>query len=223
MVQAQVTVVIPWRPTPERLFAYGKIREFWATTPYRVVISDSDPGKPFNRAQARNRGVEKAGDGVVVICDADTVPDLAIVRRAVAKPVGVTWPFTEWREIPADWTGTVMDAPVLNRSSKASGGCWIMTPRQYWLLGGQDERCDSWGWEDRAFHSVAQTLAQCRNLPGVLYSYAHAADRNEATNLDVGKPIVCARGRPWLIRQILTQRGKNPDDPASRHWADGER
>lgn len=214
-----IDVIIPWRPTPERLFAYGKIREFWAATPYNVIIADSDPRKPFNRAQARNRGVEKATSGVVVICDADTVPDLTVVRRAIASPLGVIWPFTEWCEIPANWPDNVMLAPILNRSSKAAGGCWVTTPNQYWRLGGQDERCDSWGWEDRAFHAVAQTLAQCRNLPGVLYSYAHKADRNEETNREVGKPIVCARGRPWLIRQMLAERAKNPDDPASRHWA----
>src|SRR6516164_736816 len=106
--QPEATVVIPWRPSPSRLAAYRRVREFWRLVNWPIVTADSDT-EVFSLSQARNNGVRQADTPIVVISDADTIPPPANVTAAVADPTGVCWPFTRYRVLAAEYIDVPFD------------------------------------------------------------------------------------------------------------------
>ena len=54
---------------------------------FPVIEADSDPDKPFSVAQARNNAVRRAhGADVIIVADADVVPDIGSVHAALDNP-----------------------------------------------------------------------------------------------------------------------------------------
>ena len=92
-MKPKATIVIPWRPSPSRLAAYTRVREFWDRyfPRWPVITADSET-EIFSLSQARNAGVKLAQTDVVIIADADTLIDPANILTAVADPAGVWWP-----------------------------------------------------------------------------------------------------------------------------------
>jgi N-terminal domain of galactosyltransferase len=207
------TVCVPWRPSPSRMKPYDRVRRFWAETfpDWPVITEDSDT-EIFSASQARNNAVRKAATEIVVVADADTIPDADNVVRAVADPTGVTWPYTTWRLIPAEYADRPLDefprAPALI-DPHAIGGVMVTTVDEYWRLGGQPEEFHGWGYEDRAFQYVAQALSECRRIPGAAYSIDHQADspgwsRELLTpNAGLVKLYQIAADKPRLMREIV--------------------
>ena len=148
------TVCIPWRPSPSRMAAFERVKEYWAMFGWPVVTADSDT-EVFSLAQARNNAVKKAKTDVVVIADADTLPLPLLVLKAVAEPVGVCWPFNRYRIISQDYLHTPLEqlenVPHINTWDGAGiagvGGCLICTRKEYWRLGGQPPEFIGWGWD----------------------------------------------------------------------------
>lgn len=122
----------------------------------------------FNRAAARNRGVfaaEQYGCDVVVICDADSIPEREPLGAAIhsANDGIIHFPFTSVVEYPADRLGELDSTLSAARSIgggwyPSQGGCWVATPEAWWGAGGMDERIIHWGPEDRAFLAAYRTL-----------------------------------------------------------------
>jgi len=206
------TVCIPWRPSPSRMKPYDRVRRFWAETfpDWPVVAEDSDT-EIFSLSRARNNAVRKAATEIVVVADADTIPEADNVVSAVTDPTGVTWPFTTWRLIPAEYADRPLDEfpriPALI-DPHATGAVMVTTVDEYWRLGGHPEEFHGWGYEDQAFRYVAQTLSECRRIPGAAYSIDHQADspastRDVTRNADLVKSYLIAANKRQLMREIV--------------------
>lgn len=226
------TVCIPWRPSPSRMKPYERVREFWAQhfPTYPVITSDSNT-EIFSLSEARNNAVRQAETDVVIVADADTLPPIAGVKAAVKNPVGVIWPHTTWRLIPAEWVDKPLkdfpQAPAVIEYADGLGGVMVTTRDEYWRLGGQREEFRGWGCEDCAFHLVVTTLSTFRREPGIAFSIDHndaggKADtpgwsRDGDRNLSLLAPYRAAAGRPWLMREIIKQTHTENDPLAGRY------
>lgn len=229
------TVCIPWRPSPSRLAPFARVMQFWERTGWPVITADSDT-EIFSLAQARNNAVEQAATDVVVICDADTIPVMANIRRAVAEPEGVCWPFTRYRIISTDYLQTpfpkLRGVPIINgwdgEGIAGVGGCLVCTRDEYWRLGGQPPEFIGWGWEDTAFTCIVETLSVARRLRGNIYAFEHNTnaenyggakadspgwDRDNARNRALCDTYANAQGRPWLMRELLRRRAAGAMQP----------
>lgn len=179
-----IDVAMPWRPTPDRIPAFEHVTAWWAGNGYRVILGDSDPTLPFNVSAARNTAVQQATTDVVIVADADTIPDPAALETAIyacQRHGGVWWPFTEYRYLapsvqPGDDLTTALTEHIYPNSV---GGLLVIRRDDYSRLGGFDEqRFTSWGYEDVAFRIVAESLSSIHRVPGVVYAFNHQADRN---------------------------------------------
>lgn len=212
-----VTVCIPWRASPSRLAPFARVVDFWRQTGWPIVTADSDT-EVFSASQARNNAVRKAEPGVVVICDADTIPPLDNVLAAVTDPVGITYPHTSWRLVPAEWVDRPIDefpfAPVVLEYQDSFCGVIVTTTDEYWRLGGQPEEFVGWGYEDDAFHLVVSTLSSYRRMPGVTYSVEHnridgtsdAAEwtRDKSRNESQFERYRAAAGNTLLMSELIS-------------------
>src|ERR1700733_15392965 len=77
------TVCIPWRSQPDRVAAHHRVCTFWQHHGLPVVMADSDWRQPFQLSEARNSAVRRASTEVIIVADADTIPDIAGVLEAV--------------------------------------------------------------------------------------------------------------------------------------------
>jgi hypothetical protein len=204
--------------------------QFWAQyfPRWPVITADSDT-EIFSLAQARNNAVHQATTDVVVICDADTVPEVRNVRAAVADPSGVCWPFDQYRIISPEYLHIpfrrLAGVPILNTwdgdGIAGVGGCLITTRREFWRLGGQPPEFIGWGWEDTAFTAIVSTLSQVKRLHGPVYAFEHNTnaasyggakadspgwDRDITRNEALMTPYQNANGRQWLMREVLRLR-----------------
>lgn len=166
--------------------AYERVRRFYREQGYdsRVVVSDSDPSRPFNLSDARNRAVTAANAEVVVVADADTIPDPARLDRAIRRAPRygrVVYPFTEYAYLGDVDPATAEDfesLPVERVYNASVGGMVVLTSGLYWELGGFDDCFTQWGYEDNAFLAVAETLAQVERLDGKVWAFSHEAERD---------------------------------------------
>lgn len=161
-----------------------------------ATVVDST-GPEFSLAQARNAAVAMVDDPdePIAVLDADTMVTWAGLRAAelelLADPLaGVQTPYTEYRAISyADtaraaqftigrpYTDDVDTMAGLDhvRVGVAVSGCYVTTPRVWWLLGGQDERMVGWGPEDYAMLAAHRAVfgRPFRRHPGTAYALAH--------------------------------------------------
>lgn len=179
-----VTVCIPWRPQPSRLKPYRRVRDFWEQTGWPIVEADSDPGRHFNLAQARNNAVRQVSTEFVVVADADVIPQLENVFIALdGLGEEIIWPYTLHRYISGDWEGDPFDAPVVQLDGMPpqppdgykewTGSLYVARLESYWRIGGFDERFTSWGGEDSCFRIAANTLVGVGRVAGPCISYNH--------------------------------------------------
>lgn len=166
-----VAVVIPWRPgTPERNAHHEYVRDHLVALLPDAIHLDVDSGHtPFSRAGSRNEGVrlaQIAGADVVVLCDADTLPEAEPLRAAIeAATDGVLHlPYTWYRGLSQRGTidylaGTpAADCSVDLEHEWATGGVLVIQPDAWWAMGGMDERMVGWGFEDAAARICADAL-----------------------------------------------------------------
>lgn len=206
------TVCMPWRPAPDRMAAYARVTAFWKHHGLPIVEADSTPALAFSLAEARNRAVRQAETEYVIVADADTIPDIGAVTRALTMPDGVTWPFTHYRHIPAEWVDhpDLMTAPVDQAYRNSVGGLLVCRRETYWRLGGMDDRFERcWGYEDNAFHAAAATLAKVNRLPGTVFSFNHtvAGTGRDMTPRNPNRHryelYKFANGKPHLMRELI--------------------
>jgi len=159
-----VGIVLPWRDTSrERAKAMDTVvATLKDVLPEAVLIPADSWHQDFNRAASRNVGVreaQKLGCGVVVVCDADSIPEAAPLRDAIAgAPDGLLHlPYTRFVSLSPKGTAQYLSATpwwlchsILDWGDSV-GGCWVMTPEAWFAAGGQDERFLEWGCEDTAF------------------------------------------------------------------------
>lgn len=156
----RVLVAIPWRSQPDRVYAHDltvqRYRELLPTAVFADVDTDHTP---FCLAACRNRGVrlaEELGADVVVLGDADTLPERDPLLEAIEQARYsrfVHLPYTEYRSLGATGTGQHRDGTPLQDCDHvtipfATSGVYVTTPATWQACGGQDERYRGWGPED---------------------------------------------------------------------------
>lgn len=183
-------IVIPWRPAPSRLPAFERVtawyRDAFPGVPVETIDTDDTP---FVLAACRNAAM-RAGDPdeVVVIGDADTIPErealTAAVLAAETSPL-VQLPYDEYRWLgrsgSADYAAGVAlhDCAVEQYVDGACSGVYVATPRVWWSHGGQDEGFRGWGFEDAAWFFAHSTLlgAPPERHPGRVYALHHVGEQ----------------------------------------------
>jgi N-terminal domain of galactosyltransferase len=207
----EATVCIPWRPAADRMDAYARVTSFWKHHGFPIVEADSTPALAFSISESRNRAVRQAETEIVIVADADTIPDIGAIAHALERSDGVTWPFTEYRHVAAGYVdqADLMTAPPDKTYRNSVGGIFICRRDTYWRLGGMDERFERrWGYEDNAFHAVASTLATVRREPGIVFSFNHAVDGGRDLTTDNPNRwrhelYKYATGKPQLMAELI--------------------
>lgn len=127
----------------------------------------------FNRGATRNELVTvldlSCEPEVIVLCDADSVPERDPLMRAVlgaAHDGMVHFPFTTVNQLAEDGTVAYAYGP-------SAGGCWVFRSETWWDLGGMDER-GGWSLDDRSFLVQMKTFDKGPVFhPGVLTCHWH--------------------------------------------------
>ena len=219
-------VVIPWRAQPSRLAALDAVTRWYTDNLPDAVISlvDSED-EVFNLSQARNSGIAAIDDldEVVVIGDADTIPERGPLLAAVARASGsgtVVLPYTEYRWLGASGTAAFMAGGSLEDSEfelvkGACSGVYVTTPRTWGSHGGQDERFRGWGYEDAAWYLAHETLVG--EVPsretGRVFALHHVAQPREGDQYDANAALMerykAASGDPAAMRALVAESAAN--------------
>jgi hypothetical protein len=164
----KVVVTVPWRPTPDRIRAFQAVRDWYAEVLPEWWFGTADSGhEQFSRAASRNACVRLAvehGADVVVINDADTIPERHGVTAAVQAAHdqgGLHFGLHTMRYLSAEETELYYSGSLLDRTGTPhDSSVVVMRPIDYIHAGGQDERFTGYGGEDNAFCAAASTLLQ---------------------------------------------------------------
>ncbi|MFJ4045317.1 hypothetical protein ACIPV2_06190 [Microbacterium sp. NPDC089987] len=182
-------IVIPWRPAPSRMDAYQRVIAWYRQTLPEVPLETVDTGDvPFVLAACRNSAMRDAAqDEVVVVGDADTIPErepLIAAIRAAAESRFVHLPYDEYRWLGR--TGSVdhaagvplADCAVEQYVEGACSGVYVATPRTWESHGGQDEGFRGWGFEDAAWFLAHSTILGAPPVrhPGRVYALHHVGE-----------------------------------------------
>lgn len=224
-----VAVVIPWRPgTPERNAHHEYARAHLLNLLPDAIHLDVDSGHtPFSRAGSRNEGVrlaEIAGADVVVICDADTLPEAEPLRAAIdaAADGRLHLPYTWYRGLSRDGTAQYLagspaaDCPTDLAHEWATGGVLVIQPASWWAMGGMDERMVGWGFEDAAARICADALlGPTVKHDGTITHLWHPQESGLGSPQHVANGQLCQRyvdatGDPNAIRALLAERATIP-------------
>lgn len=162
-------VVIPWRDSDDSHRQMSFVNNYWQWNDWGFDIALADSGaEPFSRSASRNVGVAAAGMGVVVIADADTLPEYEPLRAAIAAADD------RRLHLPYDRYVNVKHGRVIDRTENSTGGCLVIHSDAYALVGGHDERFIGWGAEDIAFRVACdRKLGETVRHPGVLTHQWH--------------------------------------------------
>lgn len=188
-----VTVVFPYRgsdPHRVRAFEYTR-RHMEALLPgARVIVADSGD-EQFNRAASRNLGVRQADDGIVVVCDADTLVRKRPLLEAIeaAQDGRLHLPHTFFLSLTEEHTRRILDHGAGHRAGKpefmvttAVGGCLVIDRGAYLSTGGQDEGFHGWGGEDVAFKFACDALlGPTVRHPGLMFGLWHPSEMDQSS------------------------------------------
>lgn len=198
-----VTVLIPWRPQPSRLAAFESVALWYRQNLPGVDLRSLDSDDEiFNLARCRNLGISSISDRdeVVVINDADTLPQLEPLQLAIAAASHsglVHLPYDEYRWLGARGTAEYAAGLSLNDCDfelvrGACSGIYVTTPATWWSHGGQDERFRGWGFEDAAWYVAHETLLgeAPRRTPGRVFALHHEAQVREGVQYDANATLM---------------------------------
>lgn len=181
-------IVIPWRPAPSRLDAFHRVVTWYGAHFPDLPLSTVDTGDdPFVLAACRNIAMSQADDDeVVVIGDADTIPEPEALRAAIhaaRTSDRVQLPYTEYRWLGRTGSAQYAEGRDLEDCDHdhvvgACSGVYVATPRTWARHGGQDERFRGWGFEDAAWYLAHETLvgAPPQRHEGRVYALHHVGE-----------------------------------------------
>jgi len=176
---------------------------------------------PFNRAATRN-GIagyaDICGYDVVVICDADSIPEEGPLTEAITacyNKGGLHIRFDKVRVMPARYAKSPPDRyqrkKPLYTYGPSCGGVFVIRPSEWVLAGGMDERIVGWGYEDEIFLvSVKTFLGKPTHYSGDLINFQHPRGGEldfTAHNTQLRDSYNQNVGNKTKIREI--QRGSN--------------
>lgn len=194
----KVAVVIPWRPFANREYAFNIVKSWYEESlPDAKIITADDGRSPFCLSGTRNVGVqlaEKEGAEVIVLSDADTVPEITSLSLAISAALefdSVILPYTEYRSLMEEGSQQHLSGiPFENCNyigvSGACSGIYVFRPEIWWKHYGQDERFRGWGFEDAAWYIAHTTLlgTEPMRIDGRVYAFTHVAAEKEGPNYE---------------------------------------
>lgn len=216
-----VTVVLPWRPQPSRVAAFDEVRAWYEEHLPEAAITTIDTDDPlFNLAHCRNLGVARADDDVIVIGDADTLPQETALREAIeaARTSGrVHLPYTEYHWLGRQGTAEFRDGTPPEQCDfelvrGACSGVYVTTPATWQLHGGQDERFRGWGFEDAAWYIAHETLLGASPVrhEGTVFALHHETEAREGEQYDLNAALMQryrdAADSPEAMRALVAAR-----------------
>lgn len=215
-----LTVIIPWRPQASRVSAFDAVVDWYRSSipGVDIVTVDSDE-EIFNLSRCRNLGVARIEerDRVVVINDADTIPQLATLTDAVAAAATsglVHLPYTDYHWLGAAGTAQYVDGTPLEDCDfelvrGACSGVYVTTPDSWFSHGGQDERFRGWGFEDAAWHLAHEALLgePPRRHRGSVFALHHEPQLREGPQYDANANLMelyrSAASNPDAMRSLV--------------------
>lgn len=227
-------VVIPWRGTsPERQRAFDYVKNWFVKNMdvrqeegarYPLFMPDTGSEK-FNRGASRNLGVQlawRSGARVVVLCDADTVPEEAPLREAIwaaEKDHKLHLPYTHFRGLTQSGTrralrGKPLEAqPTEDEHDHATGGILVIRPDSYVKAGGHPELL-GWGFEDTIFRICCDALlgASYRHNGNINHLW-HPKDWNLGSpqwlaNKAISDEYTAVEGNKTAIQELVRRRNE---------------
>jgi hypothetical protein len=220
----RVAAVIPWRGgQPDRERHHQTVRAHLRDLLPDAWHIDADSGhQPFSRAGSRNHGVRLAQDvgaEVVVLCDADTLPEREPLLAAInaAHDGCLHLPYTLFRGLTPNGTrmflgGTPGDAcEVELETTWSTGGVMVIQPLAWWAMGGMDETFVGWGMEDTAARVACDALlGPTVKHAGTIYHLWHPSEIDPSSplyqaNLAHMQRYVAAEGDPEAVRAIVSE------------------
>lgn len=193
---SEATVLLPWRPAPSRIPAFERVLAWYARQlPELAVRTVDTDDEPFGLAACRNRAMLEAAPGtVVVIGDADTLPEPGPLRAAIeaARTSGlVHLPYDEYRWLGAGGSAQLAAGTPLQDCAHevvpgACSGVYVAMPSTWAAHGGQDEGFRGWGFEDAAWRLAHETLLGAPPVRhrGRVYALHHAPEQRAGTQYD---------------------------------------
>ena len=194
-----ISVVMPWRPTPDRISIFNKLVEWYKKELPDLQINTVDAGGDvFNLSASRNKGISQAiakGADIVIVSDADTFPNkkslLSACENAYRNKT-ITLPYKRYHFTRRDkfeenntfesWyehTPPVIAPEGGNQTFAPCSGIVVIPKEVYAEIGGFDENYVGWGPEDQDYHRTYL------NRYGKLFDYIEGDayvidhDRNE--------------------------------------------
>jgi hypothetical protein len=163
------------------------------------------------------RAAERCAADVVVLNDADTVPNLKALVAAIdgaCNKGGLHFGLDRMQYLDAEQTDALYAGqwPTVEGLPHDSS-VYAIRPADYWAVGGQYERFTEWGGEDGAFTMTAEALLGVTWHPGTALSLWH-----EGACRDIGskrwwgdtyplhKRYLDARGNPEAMRALIAER-----------------
>ena len=167
------SVLIPYRPS-HRLRA----KTFdWITRRYKKLLPEAElcvadsNDEEFSRSQARNNAFSLATTDILLVADADTVPERdAILRGIELLDQQVPWvvPYDTYFNLGVEKTqeilkhGPHLDIEFKNEDCEhivmSTAGMLLMRRSAWETVGGYDERFIGWGYEDNSFQLALDVL-----------------------------------------------------------------
>lgn len=183
----KVGLVIPWRSQPTRVLPFNAVVDWYTDNYEEISIYLADRKGVWNLSASRNDGVRMAqedGCDVVIVNDADTIPEIKAVKEAVQEAYLDGYchtPYTKYVMLSKRGTAQHLKSriPLPRCEGKAyptaCSGTYIATPEMWFSIGGQDEKFTGWGYEDNAWHKAHEVILGRPSIrhQGSAYAFHH--------------------------------------------------
>ena len=167
------SVLIPYRPT-HRI----RVKSFdWILRRYEKLLPEAElcvadsSDEEFSRSEARNNAYALATTDILLVADADTVPERDAILSGIElldKQVPWVVPYSTYYNLGVDKTQEILKhGPHLDIEFEeadcehivmSTAGMLLMRRSAWETVGGYDERFIGWGYEDNAFQLALDIL-----------------------------------------------------------------
>ena len=188
----KIGVVIPWREQPSRILAFLKVCKWYEDNLPEAKVYFVDNGiEVWEMSATRNLGVrlaEQDNCDIIIINDADTIPEINPLREAMAaalednmihNPYNV-YALYEQYETNLHFNQAIELSQLRFVPVNSCSGTIVFTPKAWWDLGGADEKFIKWGYEDTAQDLVHQVIHGTPFVKhaGTVYAFSHVTQDN---------------------------------------------